>query len=253
MRLAGRAQAAAEVLTEITGRHRPAAEALKDWGVAHRFAGSGDRAAIGNLVYDVLRRKSSLAAGVGSEEPRALVLAALHTLWNLPIDAIAALVLRPPRTGKPDRRRRRSGWLKGSPDNGRRPWIAGDYPEWLDASFARAFGEERGDQGSWLARRAPVDLRANTLKASQAKVLRALEKLGAVAGPCRPGLHPPAAAAARRPQSQCRGRARPRQGWFEIQDAGSQAAALLSGAKPGRAGRRHLRRDRAARRSRWRR
>ena len=52
MRDGGRIAAAAEVLDNIAGRHRPAAEALKDWGVSHRFAGSGDRAAIGNLVYD---------------------------------------------------------------------------------------------------------------------------------------------------------------------------------------------------------
>ena len=41
-----RAAAAIEVLTEIEAHKRPAAEALKDWGIAHRFAGSGDRAAI---------------------------------------------------------------------------------------------------------------------------------------------------------------------------------------------------------------
>ena len=32
-----------------TTRRRPAADALKDWGLAHRFAGSGDRAAIAGL------------------------------------------------------------------------------------------------------------------------------------------------------------------------------------------------------------
>ena len=61
MRLGGRIQAASEVLADIETRKRPAADALKDWGLSHRFAGSGDRAAIGNLVYDVLRAKASLA------------------------------------------------------------------------------------------------------------------------------------------------------------------------------------------------
>ena len=45
---------AIEVLEDIEARHRPAAVALADWGRAHRFAGSGDRAAIGNLVFDAL-------------------------------------------------------------------------------------------------------------------------------------------------------------------------------------------------------
>ncbi|MDQ3558437.1 MAG: MFS transporter, partial [Pseudomonadota bacterium] len=52
MRLAGRISAAIDVLTDMEARHRPASEALRDWGVSHRFAGAGDRAAIGNLVYD---------------------------------------------------------------------------------------------------------------------------------------------------------------------------------------------------------
>ncbi|MGZ8325785.1 MAG: MFS transporter, partial [Rhodoplanes sp.] len=58
---AARLSAAIDVLAEIEARRRPAPDALKDWGLAHRFAGSGDRAAIAGLVYDALRRKSSAA------------------------------------------------------------------------------------------------------------------------------------------------------------------------------------------------
>ena len=67
---------------EIFERHRPASEALKDWGKAHRFAGSTDRHAIGTLVYDCLRRRNSLSARMGDGRPRALVLAALRDLWG---------------------------------------------------------------------------------------------------------------------------------------------------------------------------
>ncbi len=56
---AARISAAIEVIGDIETNRRPAAEALKAWGLAHRFAGSGDRAAIAGLVYDTLRRKSS--------------------------------------------------------------------------------------------------------------------------------------------------------------------------------------------------
>ena len=61
MRFGGRLQAAIEVLGDIEQRRRPAADTLKDWGLSHRFAGSGDRAAIGNLVYDTLRWRMSSA------------------------------------------------------------------------------------------------------------------------------------------------------------------------------------------------
>ncbi len=41
-----RLSAAIEVIADIETRRRPAADALKDWGLVHRFAGSADRAAI---------------------------------------------------------------------------------------------------------------------------------------------------------------------------------------------------------------
>src|SRR5204862_212402 len=57
-----RVAAAIEVIADIEARRRPAADALKDWGLSHRFAGSGDRAAIAGLAYDALRRRVRLAA-----------------------------------------------------------------------------------------------------------------------------------------------------------------------------------------------
>ena len=63
-------------------RRRPAAQALKDWGLSHRFAGSGDRAAIAGLVYDALRRKASSAWIMGADTPRALVLSVAVRDWG---------------------------------------------------------------------------------------------------------------------------------------------------------------------------
>ena len=76
MRLGGRIQAAAEVLEDILERKTPATMALRDWGKAHRFAGSKDRSAIGNYVHDALRRKSSIGFRMDSDTPRALALGA---------------------------------------------------------------------------------------------------------------------------------------------------------------------------------
>src|SRR5205807_6260158 len=71
---AARLSAAIEVLADIDARRRPAADALKDWGLSHRFAGSGDRAAIAGLAYDALRRRSSASWIMGDATPRAILL-----------------------------------------------------------------------------------------------------------------------------------------------------------------------------------
>jgi 16S rRNA (cytosine967-C5)-methyltransferase len=90
MRPGAHIRSAAEVLEEVLERHRPAAAALADWGKSHRFAGSGDRAAIGNLVYDALRRRRSLAAQMASDTPRAITLAAAPHALGLPVEKVIA-------------------------------------------------------------------------------------------------------------------------------------------------------------------
>ena len=90
MRLGGRLAAAIEVLEDIDDGTGPAAEALKDWGLSHRFAGAGDRAAIGNIVYDALRRKRSAGWLLDSDAPRALGFGALFLEWNETAESLNA-------------------------------------------------------------------------------------------------------------------------------------------------------------------
>src|SRR5262249_8744282 len=85
-----RLSAAIEVIADIEPRRRPAAAALKDWGLVHRFAGSGDRAAIAGLVYDTLRRRASSAHIMGDQRPRAVMLGMLRLERKLDCEAIAA-------------------------------------------------------------------------------------------------------------------------------------------------------------------
>lgn len=219
-----------EVLDEIGDRHRPASQALADWGRAHRFAGGRDRAAIGNLVFDVLRHKASLSSRTGSEAARGLVLAAAHTLWGLDVDEIAEAcrsTYGPGALGD-EERRSLAAPAADAPD-----WVKGDCPEWLAPALARAFGDRAVAEATGLARRAPVDLRANTLKASRDKVLSALGKFGAEAGPLSPLAVriPPPDADGRTPNVE----AEPAHahGWFEVQDSGSQVAALMTAARSG--------------------
>jgi len=226
-----RLSAAIEVLAEIEAQRRPATDALKAWGLARRFAGSGDRAAIAGIVYDALRRKASSAFLMGGDRPRALVLGMLRLERKLDAEGIARLCDGAGHSPAPleaqERTALESGTLAGAS-----PWIAGDYPEWLDAHLAKVFGEERAAEGAALASRAPLDLRVNALKADREKVLAALAHLGAT--PARwssLGLRIVLQADAKNPAIH----AEPAfiKGLVEVQDEGSQLAALLVDARPG--------------------
>jgi 16S rRNA (cytosine967-C5)-methyltransferase len=226
-----RVSAAIDVLGEIATARQPASDALKAWGAAHRFAGAGDRAAIAGLVYDVLRRKASAACLMGGDRPRAVMLGMLRLERRLDPEAIARLFdgsrYAPTPLDEAERAALEGATLKGAP-----PWIAGDYPQWLDSELARVFGEERAEEGAALASRAPLDLRVNALKADRDRALSALAHLGA--GPTRwspAGLRILLDADAKSPGIH----AEPAfiKGWIEVQDEGSQLAALLSKAQPG--------------------
>jgi 16S rRNA (cytosine967-C5)-methyltransferase len=228
---AARVAAAIEVLGDIEARRRPAAEAMKDWGLAHRFAGSSDRAAISSLVYDALRRKSSSAWIMGESSPRAEILGALRQTRGLDVEGISALFSgeghAPPKLAAVERARLAAADLSGAPAH-----VAGDYPEWLAHEFEASFGASAADEGRALAERAPVDLRVNLIKTTRDKALAALSYVAPHLTPYSPvGLR-----IATRPD----GRAPPLasdpayvKGLVEVQDEGSQLAALLAEAKPG--------------------
>jgi 16S rRNA (cytosine967-C5)-methyltransferase len=226
-----RLSAAIEVLADIEVRRRPAADVLKDWGLSHRFAGSGDRAAIAGLVYDALRRKSSAAWLMGGDSPRAALIGMLRRERGLDGAAIAALCsgarYAPEPLTEGEKSALASDALANAPAH-----VQGDYPEWLDAHLARVFGDERAAEGAALASRAPLDLRVNTLAADRESALPKLAHLGAEPTRWSPiGLRLRLAADAKSPAIH----AEPsyRKGEIEIQDEGSQLAALFGGAKPG--------------------
>jgi 16S rRNA (cytosine967-C5)-methyltransferase len=228
---AARASAAIEILADIEARKRPAAEALKDWGVSHRFAGSGDRAAIGNLVFDCLRTRVSAAYAMGGASPRALVLRTLVASWGLSPEEVEALAGAGPHAPEPLSEAELAGLRRELPADAP-AHIRGDYPDWLRAEFERAFGSGAAEEGAALARRAPVDLRVNTLKANRDKVLKALRRLDAQPTPLAPfGIRIQQAPG---PGKSPHVEAEPGhgKGWYEVQDEGSQLATLLSGPKP---------------------
>ncbi len=231
MRPGAQIRAAVEVLAEVLGKHQPAAVALADWGKSHRFAGSGDRAAIGNLVYDALRRRRSLAAQMQADSPRALALAAAPRALGLTTAAIIAGADGSPYALEPLSEAEQAALVRDLPAD-TPAGVRGDIPDWLEGSFARAFGEAAGEEGAALARRAPLDLRVNTLKADRDKVLKALARFAPGPTPLSPvGVRLPAPEGAGR-QPSVEAEAGHGKGWYEVQDEGSQIAALMAAAAP---------------------
>ncbi|MEL7542593.1 MAG: RsmB/NOP family class I SAM-dependent RNA methyltransferase [Pseudomonadota bacterium] len=233
MRPGARIAAAIAVLEDIRAHHRPASIALADWGRKHRFAGSGDRAAIGTHVYDALRRRASAGWVMGDDTPRALMLGTLALADDASEDAIAALFdgseHAPAALADAERARlAMASQLADAP-----PHVQADVPEWLWPAFEDAFEDEAVAEGQALAMRAPTDLRVNALKADTPRVIKSLGKVKMVpASIARLGLRLPApAGSGRTPNVQ--NEAAFQKGWFEVQDAGSQIVADLVFAKPG--------------------
>ncbi len=228
---AARLSAAIELIATIDAQRIPAAKALKEWGTAHRYAGSGDRAAISGLIWDVLRRQSSAAWLMQDDSARARVLGMLKLERGMDVPTISALCdggrFAPDPLTATEEAALASRTLKDAPAH-----VAGDYPDWLDPHLAKVFGDDRAAEATAMASRAPLDLRVNTLKAKREKVLPRLSHLGARETPWSPlGLRIELGADARNPGIHAEEDFI--KGAIEVQDEGSQLAALFSAAKPG--------------------
>jgi 16S rRNA (cytosine967-C5)-methyltransferase len=232
MRLGGRLAGAIEVLDDIEARRRPVADALKDWGLAHRFAGSGDRAAIGNIVYDALRMKLSHAWLMDDDSAAALGWAVLIRQWGYSPERLASEFdgdnFAPAPLNDAQIAAITSRRLEDAPLH-----VQGDIPEWIQASFETAFGDNWIEEAQALAGRPTLDLRVNTLKANRDKVLKALDRAGAQAARiARFGMRVAAGEGASR-LPNVTAELSFQKGWFEVQDEGSQIVADLVDAREG--------------------
>lgn len=232
MRLGGRLQAAIEVLDDINARKRPVADALKDWGLSHRFAGAGDRAVIGNIVYDALRRRLSTAWRMDSDAARDIAFGVLFSDVGMSVEDVAAALEGDRFAPEMLDGERLAVWnardLADAPDH-----VRADVPEWCAPHLEAVFGADWVAEAAVLSTRPPVDLRVNRLKSTRDKVLKELEHTGAAAAPVLEEAIriPPLEAMGRHPNVQAEGAFQ--KGWFEVQDLGSQIAATLAAVRPG--------------------
>ncbi|SIN93170.1 RsmB/NOP family class I SAM-dependent RNA methyltransferase [Vannielia litorea] len=206
---AARIAAAAEVLDAIaTGL--AAEQALSRWGRANRFAGSKDRAAIRDHVFDALRRRSSCAAWGGGLSGRALMLGLLRAEGRDP-DEVFTGEGHAPAPLSPEER------AAGDAPEGP---AALDCPAWLSAELEASLGPDFEPVLKALQARADVFLRVNALKATREEACAALAAEGVEAEPFPLAPHALRVTAGARRIQATRAFA---EGLVELQDAGSQA------------------------------
>lgn len=217
---AARIAAAAEVLDRVLAGD-PAERALTGWARGSRFAGSQDRAAVRDLVFDALRRRRSFAALGGAASGRGLMLGALRAAGSDPDALFTGEGYAP------------SPLTAAERAEGHAPAAGAealDCPDWLYPVLGAALGADTAAVLEALQHRAPVHLRVNLQRSSRAAAAAALAARGIATVPH--ALSP----AALEVVAGARGvKADPAylDGTVELQDAASQAVADLVPLAPG--------------------
>ncbi|MEI4195171.1 RsmB/NOP family class I SAM-dependent RNA methyltransferase [Roseovarius sp. E0-M6] len=167
---AARVQAGAEILDAILAGE-PAEKALTQWARRSRFAGSKDRAAVRDHVYDVLRRRASCGARGGGCSGRALMLGLLRQQGVDPDEIFTGQGHAPAPLNPAER----------AAGNETEPY---DLPAWIVPRFQDALAEDFARTARALRERAPVMLRVNARKGGRDAAIGALARDGIEAHPC---------------------------------------------------------------------
>jgi len=231
--------AAIQLLEDIDKGRAPADDIVGNYFRRHRFAGSSDRGAISQHIYAVLRHRAGLDWWIARRgeglpaDARRRTLAALLLVEDWTSRAIDKACdgdrFRPQPLDPRERDMLRE--LEGEAlDVPAMPgWVRGNFPDWLHPYLERAFGGEIHKEMAALNGEASLDLRVNLLKGERKTALDELKYQDIKAQPT--------------PWSPLGLRVRERiplatlevfkQGLVEVQDEGSQIAALLADARPG--------------------
>lgn len=190
----------------------PAEQALTNWGRASRYAGSGDRAAVRDLVFDAIRSRDSHACRGGGMTGRGLILGGLRVQGIDPAPLFTGQGHAPAPPGP----------VEADPGPAAAAGLP-DCPDWLMPALRDSLGPDLDAVMAALRHRAPVFLRVNTARADLARAQAALAAEGIATRP-----HPLASTAlevtenARKIQNSTAYST----GLVELQDAASQAVAL---------------------------
>jgi 16S rRNA (cytosine967-C5)-methyltransferase len=235
-----RLEAAIGLLDEIEQARAPADDIIANYFRRHRFAGAKDRAAMSQHIYAVLRRRAALdwwieRGGPGlPRDARRRLLAALVLVESWTLRAIDEACdgdrFRPAPLTVADKRFLEALAPEKIEHKDMPPDVRGNYPAWLHLQLEAVFGRGLQREMAALCGTAALDLRVNGLKVDdreKARAALAREGVNAARTPLSPiGLR----VFERVPLGTLKTF---RDGVVEVQDEGSQLAALLADARPG--------------------
>lgn len=227
MRPAARLQHVIDILAALDATDQPLDRLLRDWFRARRYAGSKDRAAIAQRVFDIQRHRAALAWTMQDDGPRALTIASVAQDGDDPDLLFTGQDYAPAALSEDEQKRLRAP--RGEPPLP----VLGEFPAFLEPELTRVFGDAVLREMVALQSRAPVDLRVNTIRRERGEVLEALVAQGfaATATPHAPhGIR----IAAGEGTAQLGRSAMFESGAFEFQDEAAQIAAVLCKARPDR-------------------
>jgi 16S rRNA (cytosine967-C5)-methyltransferase len=232
---AARIAAAIDLLAAIEDApHRPADGVANDFFRSRRYIGSGDRRAVSDRVWAVLRARRRIGWWIGDaiQTPRLLVAASLLLEgWTLSGvrgaysgGQFAAAGLERPENNVLERIAGHTLDHPSMPES-----VRLEVPDWLLPKLAARFGPSLTAEMAALGKPAPLDLRVNALKGDRAQ---AQAELAAEGWEAQPTAFSPWGLRidGRRPITTG-----PTflSGLVEIQDEGSQLVAVMVGAAPG--------------------
>lgn len=220
---AARLQAAIEILSALDQTAEPADKVIREFFRARRYAGSKDRAAVAERVYDCLRHFYSYSWRMNGSDPRRLVIASVQAEGADPAELFTGTAYSPSALSSEEAA---APAREPAPRN-----VQGEFPQWLEPELSKAFGDDLLSEMQAMLGRAAIDIRVNTLKTSREKLIAALAEEGFEAEPtprATTGLRLSGATTAKLSASKLF-----LEGHFEFQDEAAQICAELCGAAPG--------------------
>ena len=206
---AARVQAAIEIIDMILKNGFRVEPALKAWGYDNRYAGSKDRAAIRDHVYDALRNLRTFAVRGGSMTGRAILSSALRENGVKPNTIFTGERFAPYPLIQGESKRR----------NDLSPAEFFNLPDWLWPIWKEDLDDKAEDVAIALTRRAPVFLRVNSQKISRSKAIDVLSDEGII---CEAHPNVPSALVVKAGQRGVKRSHSYMEGFVELQDASSQ-------------------------------